>query len=192
MDTINSDQVRSVNLFSQVSEAHFPRLLKAASLRIAPSRTVLFMEGDHPDALYTLIAGTVELFSRHHERRCTVSILQCARPFMLSSIFDDRHRISARTLASSRLVVVPTEVIRELIETDLAFARQAARELASDYHLVIADFKDSRLRTTIERLADWMLRSDLKAGGSGRFAMSYDKRTLPRSSCASTTDSSNH
>jgi CRP/FNR family transcriptional regulator, transcriptional activator FtrB len=51
-------------------------------------------------------------------------------------------------------------------------------ELAGDLRDIIEDFKNHRLRTSVERLAEWMLRSDQRAGGTGRFAIPYDKRTL--------------
>ena len=175
---IDADLVRSIHLFGSISDRHFHGLLKAASLRHAAPRTVLFKEGDRPSVLYTLIEGSVELFSKHRERRCTIAVIRSIRPCMLASVVEDRNAMSARTLERSQFLLVPAKVIHQLIETDPAFASAATRELADECYEVVEGFKDHRLRPTIERLANWMLRSDVDAGGRGRFAIPYDKRTL--------------
>jgi CRP/FNR family transcriptional regulator, transcriptional activator FtrB len=174
----DADRMRSVQLFTRVSDAHFHTLLKAASLRHVEPRTILFREGDRPTVLYTLIEGSVELFSEHHERRCTLGVIRSTRPCLLTSIVRERSPMSARTLERSLLLLVPAKLIHELIETDLGFASAATHELAGECYEVVEDLKNHRLRTAIERLAHWMLRSDKSAGGSGSFAIPYDKRTL--------------
>ena len=50
-----ADRARSIHVFSNVSEACLPSLLKLASMRYFPARTVLFNEGDRATALYSLI-----------------------------------------------------------------------------------------------------------------------------------------
>lgn len=175
---IDAEQLRSVRLFKEVNDRHFPRLLKSASLRHVPARTVLFREGERPTVFYTLIDGSVELFSETHERRCTISVIHSIKPCLLTSIVNDRNPMSARTLERSQLLLVPAKVIHALIETDLGFACAATHELAGDCEDVVEDFKNHRLRKTMERLAHWMLRSDAIGGGTGRFAIPYDKRAL--------------
>jgi len=171
-------RLRSVDLFSHVSDAHFRKLSRAASLRRLPARAMLFREGERPRVLYTLIDGAVELFSQHHDRRCTIAVLRSIKPCVLTSIMVDRNPMSARTLESSELLVVPARLIHEMIETDPGFTAAASHELARDCRDVTEDFKTERLTTAIERLASWMLRADAEAGGTGQFALPYDKRTL--------------
>lgn len=171
-------RLRSVDLFSHMSEPHFRKLAHAASLRRIAANTVLFREGERPRVLYTLIDGAVELFSQHHDRRCTVAVLRSIKPCVLTSIMQDRNPTSARTLEESQLLVVPARLIHEMIETDPGFTAAASHELARDCNDVTEDFKMERLTTAIERLASWMLRADAEAGGSGHFSLPYDKRTL--------------
>ena len=171
-------RLRSIGLFSHVSDAHFRKLARAASLRRFPARAVLFREGERPRVLYTLIDGAVELFSQHHDRRCTIGVLRSVKPCVLTSIMQDRNPMSARTLEDSELLLVPARLIHEMIETDPGFTAAASHELARDCSDVTEDFKTERLTTAIERLASWMLRADTEAGGTGCFVLPYDKRTL--------------
>ena len=59
-----------------------------------------------------------------------------------------------------------------------SFARAIMYELAGELRELIKHFKNQRLRTTVERLAEWMLRSDQDAGGTGHFVIPYGKRVL--------------
>ena len=175
---LDADRLRSIDLFKGVSDLHFQGLLKSASLRHVPTRTVLFKEGGRPNVLYSLIEGAVELFSEHNNRRCTVAIISSVKPCVLASIWWDHHPLSARTLRRSEVLLVPARLLHDLVETDVGFASAATRELASECHEVVEHVKNYSLRTARERLAHWMLRFDEDVGGNGQFTIPCDKRTL--------------
>ena len=85
---------------------------------------------------------------------------------------------SGRTLEASRILVIPAEVVRGLFGQDSAFARAIVRELASGFRDMIKQVKNQRLRTSVERLANWIVQQNLLNGGIGRFTLPHDKRTL--------------
>jgi CRP/FNR family transcriptional activator FtrB len=118
------------------------------------------------------------LFSEHHDRRTTIAVIRATRPFMLAAIEDNVCHVSARTLARSDLLSVPLSIIHQFMEADPAFSRAITRELAGELHDLIRDFKSHRLRTSVERLAEWMIRSDQETGSTGAFVIPHDKCTL--------------
>jgi CRP/FNR family transcriptional regulator, transcriptional activator FtrB len=126
-----------------------------------------------------LIHGAVELFSESQDRRFTIEIIRSTKLFMLTSVVDDLNPMSARTLEGSELLVVPVHAIHALINTDSAFTRAIAHELARDLRTTIEHFKTDRLRTAIERLAEWLLRSEQDAGGAGHFVIPLPKGYWP-------------
>jgi CRP/FNR family transcriptional activator FtrB len=174
----DADRVRSIRLFRRMSQTHFNKLLKSASLRDVAARTILFREGERPTALCTLIKGSAELFSEHHDRRSTIGIVRAMSPCVLTSIVGDRNPMSAQALEPSRLLLVPAALVHELIETDIGFASAATLELAGDCDELVENLKSQRMRTAIERLAGWMLYADQSAGATGSFAIPCRKRTL--------------
>src|SRR4249919_2047097 len=95
-----------------------------------------------------------------------------------SSQASEINPMAARTLERSELLLVPLKAIHELIDMDPSFARAIMYELAGELREFIKHFKNQRLRTTVERLAEWMLRSDQDAGGTGHFVIPYGKRVL--------------
>jgi signal-transduction protein with cAMP-binding, CBS, and nucleotidyltransferase domain len=93
-------QVRSIHLFKSLSEPSLPTLLKSASIKQFPARAELLSEGDRATTLYTLLQGSIELFSEHHDRRSSMAV----KHFVLASITGNTNPMSARTLARSDLL----------------------------------------------------------------------------------------
>jgi CRP/FNR family transcriptional regulator, transcriptional activator FtrB len=174
----DANRVRSIRLFKNMSDDRLPALLKSASIRHFPRRASLFSEGDRASCLYTLLHGSVELFSEHHDRRSTVAVVRSIKPIVLTLIVDDVNPVSACTLERTELLAVPLRLVHDLIDGDPRFAQAISYELAGHLLDVIEDFKNHRLRTTIERLAEWILRCDQDAGGTGCFVLPYGKRVL--------------
>ena len=175
---LDADRLRRIDLFKGVSDLHFQGLLKVASLRHVPARTVLFKEGGRPNILYSLIEGVVELFSEHNDRRRTVAIISSAKPCVLASIWWEHYPLSGRALRRSEVLLIPARLLHDLIETDVGFASAATREIAGGCHDVVEHLKDYSLRSAPERVAHWMLRYDEEIGGGGQFTLPCDKRTL--------------
>ena len=175
----DTDQLRSIPLFRDVSDGSMPILLKSASIQQFRTRTLLFTEGDQASSLYTVMQGSVELFSEHHERRSTIAVIRSRKPFLLTSMHEDNlNPFSACTLERSHLMVIPLKIMNELIKSDVLFARAMMVELVSEVRQLVEHCKNQRLRTTVERLAEWMLRADQAAGGTGQFVIPHDKRIL--------------
>jgi CRP/FNR family transcriptional regulator, transcriptional activator FtrB len=170
--------LRSLPLLGSASEEHTQKLAAVASLRTAPSRTILFAEGSRVEQLFVLTRGACELFSEQDERRFTVAVVRGAQALEVSSILAERHPLSARVLEPSEFVSVPVKLIIELSGRDTGLADALVHELAKESLQIIDDFKKHRLLNTTARIAHWMLQSDRQSGGSGRIVIPFDKRVL--------------
>ncbi len=74
--------------------------------------------------------------------------------------------------------MLPAEDVRHVFEIDHAFARAVVMELAYCYRGVIKGVKGLKLRTSIERLANYLLKLQKKLGGKSSFALNVEKRRL--------------
>ena len=70
--------VRSLPLFSEMSEANYKEILNAALLQRFPQHVTLINEGDLPDFLHIVVEGSVELFSAHNGRETAIDIIHWA------------------------------------------------------------------------------------------------------------------
>lgn len=171
--------VRDLPLFRNVTEAHFDALMAAALLQRFPEHTTLIREGELPDFLHVLVSGTVELFACWDRRETTVDIVRPVTTFILAAVIrDEVYLKSARTLAPAHVLMIPAQAVRDVFGRDAAFARSIVNELAERYRRVVRVLKDHKLRTGVERLANWILDEDRIQGNNGRVVLAHDKRTL--------------
>jgi len=170
--------IRLIPLFSDISDQARSELAAAATLRQFAARAVLFNEGSKPDNLYIVLKGSAELFSEHDERYCTLAVVPSVRPLGLGAVLSGHNALSARTLEQSELIAVPANLVIELLDRDAAFAKAVIEQLARDTRELVEDFKNHRLRSTVERVAHWMLRGDRDGGDTGHIVIPFDKRVL--------------
>jgi CRP/FNR family transcriptional activator FtrB len=78
---------------------------------------------------------------------------------LAATIKNAPYLMSARTLEKSRIVLIPSQDVRAVFDVDGNFARAIVTELAQCYRSVIKAQKDLKLRTSLERLANYLLRN---------------------------------
>ena len=179
MRTSDANQIRSVHLFRDMADDRFAALVKDAYLQRFPTKVSLIVEHDKPDFLHVVVEGAVELFSRHGGRETTIAVCRPVTTFILAAVVRDLpYLASGRTIEPSRVLMLPAEAVREAFDQDNAFARAIVRELSGSFRGVMKELKGQKLRTSAERLANWILVHNARNGGDGRFILPYDKRTL--------------
>jgi CRP/FNR family transcriptional activator FtrB len=179
MRAADQQTVRALELFANMREAHFRTLMNAAFLQAFPPRVQLIREGEPADFLHVLVEGAVEQFAAHNGRETTIEVLVPTTTFILAAVIrDEVYLKSARTLADSRILMIPAAAVRDVFGRDSAFARAVVAELASRYRSIVRTLKNQKLRTATERLANWILATDALSGATGRIALEFEKRLL--------------
>ncbi|WP_456388766.1 cyclic nucleotide-binding domain-containing protein [Profundibacter sp.] len=171
--------IRSLPLFKEMTDDSFAELVRGAYVQTFPPNMELILEGDPCDFLHIVVDGSVELLAGWSGRETTMTILREGATFILAAaIRDAPNLMSARTLERTRVIMLPAEDVRHVFEKDHAFARAVVMELAYCYRGVIKSVKGLKLRTSIERLANYLLKWQKKMGGSNSFDLSIEKRRL--------------
>ena len=171
--------LRSLDVFASMEDAQFDRLMRGAYVQNFPPMIELISEGDPSDFLHIVVSGSVELFSSWNGRETTMSTVWPVSSFILAAtIRDAPYLMSARTLEKSRIVLLPSVDVREAFDADPGFARAIVKELAQCYRSVVKNTKDLKLRTSVERLANYLLRQQKRHGGSPEFTLHTEKRRL--------------
>lgn len=179
MRSVDSQQVRALRLFETMSNDNFAALMQAAYLQTFPAQLELVAEGDPADFLYIAIEGCVELYARSNGREATMGVVRPVGTFILAAVIKDAvYLMSARTCQRSRILMIPSENIRDAFQKDAAFSRAIVVELASCYRGVVKEHKDLKLRTAVERLANRLLRYHRDQGAAGSLELPHDKRML--------------
>ena len=139
----------------------------------------MITEGDSADFLHVVVEGSVELYATGNGRETTVAIVQPVTAFILAAVLKDVvYLMSARTLESSRILMIPAGLIRDTMETDTAFCQAMVRELARGFRTMVKTVKNQKLRTAAERLANYLLVIHQQQGASGQIDLPFEKRLL--------------
>jgi CRP/FNR family transcriptional activator FtrB len=179
MRPADANIVRSLPLFSGMQDAHFETLIEAGYLQRFPHGVSFAHEGERPSFLHVLVDGSVEFYSARRDRETTLSFLKPPAAFILAAVvLDQLYLKSARTTERSVVVLIPAEAVRDVFDKDPAFARAVVAELALRYRGLVKDLKNQRLRTGLERLANWILAHNEQLGSPGTFELPVEKRAL--------------
>jgi CRP/FNR family transcriptional regulator, transcriptional activator FtrB len=179
LKAVHIPEIRSLPLFRGMEDGNFDELVRGAYIQNFPSQIELIAEGEPSDFLHVVVEGTVELFASWNGRDTSLAMVRPIGTFILAAtIRDATYLMSARTLQKSRIVLIPSEDVRSIFEKDAGFARAVVTELAQCYRAVIRNTKNLKLRTSIERLANYLVRKQKEAGGAMSFLLEIEKRRL--------------
>jgi CRP/FNR family transcriptional regulator, transcriptional activator FtrB len=154
-------------------------LLQGAFLQKFPERIDLAKEGDEADFLHVMVSGAVELYARYRDRETTIEVIGPPNSFIAAAVVLDRPYLkSARVIEPARILMLPAASVRTALGDDAAFACRIATELATAYRYITKDLKNQKLRTGLERLANWLVSRDREAGSPHRLIIPFDKKVL--------------
>jgi len=171
-------QIRELNIFQGIADESFDELMRASFLQTFPAHMELIEEGEPADFLHIVVEGCVELFANANDRESTMAMVYPVSSFILAAILKDAaYLMSARTNKKSRILMIPAVSVRSVFDSDPAFSKAMVMELSDCYRGVVKEHKNLKLRTSVERLANRMLRYRNKQQ-SDQITLPYDKKIL--------------
>ena len=171
--------IRKLDLFAQMADDNFTSLMRGAYVQNFPAQIELITEGEPSDFLHIVVSGSVDLFSTWNGRETSMATVRPISTFILAATIKNApYLMSARTLEKSRIALIPSQDVRAIFDADGNFARAIVTELAQCYRSVIKAQKDLKLRTSLERLANYLLRQQRHTGGGAAFELDFEKRRL--------------
>lgn len=179
MRTQEIQQLRELPLFSDMSQENLERLLDAALLQQFPAGVVLIHENTRADFLHVLIDGLVEIYTEQDGEEWGISLVRPVATFILAAVVNAKPYLSsARTLVASRVLLIPEKRIHEIFDQDVAFARTVAKELAHAYRGTVKKLKGYMARSSVERLANWILAEAQNNTHQANVVIPFDRGTL--------------
>lgn len=173
------ETIRRLDLFADMADQSFESLVVGAFLQRFPPRLQLITEGDPSDFLYVVLEGRVELFAQANNRETTIGMIEPLGTFILAATLKDQvYLMSARTLEPSRLLMIPSENVRKVFMEDQAFARAMSQELATRFRELVKLLKTQKLRTGVERLANYLLGHAREENGQLVVQLTMEKTVL--------------
>jgi CRP/FNR family transcriptional activator FtrB len=172
-------EIARLPLFREMEEVQRERIFSGSFLQVFPPQLTLFELGQHPDFLHVLIDGLVELYATSAGRDTTMRIVEpVTTAARMKLVTDMPYLMSARTLSSSRILLVPAALVREVVKQDCALMQATMHELALAYRDLVRALTDMKLRQSAERLGNLLLQQERRQGGKGTVKLKAEKRLL--------------
>lgn len=173
------DVLRQSPLFMDMSEDNFQRLIRPSFVQSFPPRTTLLSEDEPADFLYVVLDGLVLMSARSVESETVLEILRTGDIFILAAVLNDEICLqSAQTLTGGRVLMIPASLVRGLMSEDVSFMRAIVFETARAYRRLVKELKAQKLRGSVQRLANWIIKESLLNHGADVISIPYEKRTL--------------
>ena len=154
-------------------------LLPRLSIEDLPSKTVVLREGQVADSLCVLAKGLVQIFTSLGRSEATVLVLHPVTAFGVDAVLRNSVLLtSARAVRTCRIVRIPANDVRELVEQNQEFRQVIMNDLALSHENVVRELKNMRLRTGFQRLVAWIVAMQAQAGASSEIELPYDKSLL--------------
>ena len=173
------DVAKRLPLFADLEDEQIAQLLQRAELQRLPADAILFREGDLPHFLHVLVRGIVELYKGEAPRECGLMLATAGDVFMPAAVaFDEPYLNSARTLAASRILLLPADVVREQFARCHQLAINISRVLAGQFRMATRHIIDLKCLTAAQRLASFLLRLADESDSADGARLPVSKRHL--------------
>jgi CRP/FNR family transcriptional activator FtrB len=171
--------VRSFRIFRKLAASSVQELLQGAEIKRLARNTAFLREGETPKYFYLLADGIVELFASHDGDETTIDLVKRGNPVVVGDVIHNLPCVySARTLVPSQVLIIPAETLRHICDHDASLAAALLFEIAEHHRFLIRQLKDIKLRSSAERLANWILRAVPTHGDNRSVALMCEKRTI--------------
>ncbi|GGH26979.1 hypothetical protein GCM10007036_35200 [Alsobacter metallidurans] len=135
--------------------------------------------GERPGFVHVILEGAVEFFSIEAGREAMLCTVRDGLAVGLDALLSSDEPVhGARTLSTARLLAIPGSALIPALSKDPGLAFSAAVIASTLSTRLAKELAEQKLRTSIERLAHWLLRVQRHYGGAERFELPYSKRTL--------------
>jgi CRP/FNR family transcriptional regulator, cyclic AMP receptor protein len=153
-----ADSLKTVPLFSGLSEREIATLAEAAIVRTFPKNTIVVTEGERSDSLYVILSGRVKVFVSDEDGRDLVLNVEGAGQYFGELALDEGPRsASVATLEPSKMAVIPNDVLKAFLVNHPGAALPLIRVLIGHTRRATESLKNLAMLDVYGRVAKLLL-----------------------------------
>jgi CRP/FNR family transcriptional activator FtrB len=159
--------------FQAAGAAAMAHILKPSFTQILPRGAVLFEQGEQPDFVHVLLAGSIGLQSTVPQRGRTIVELFGPGELLLvpAVVLRLPYLASAVAMTEVRVLMIPGDVFRDGVARSHDLCRATTQLLARHWRLMVDQVVDLKLRSAEERVARFIARRVSTEAGAGSASM---------------------
>jgi CRP/FNR family transcriptional activator FtrB len=169
----------STSLFNRLNGRSSDQLLRHASVRGYSKGEFVFRSGESPEFVNVVLKGCVALTGQTDEGRNTViEFLEPGETFPIAAVALDRpYLLSARAATEIRLLQIPADRIRSMIQSNHDFSVTMVEILSHHWRLLATQVVDLKLKSSAQRLGAYLL-TMAKGGSSSEVRLPSERQLV--------------
>jgi CRP/FNR family transcriptional activator FtrB len=173
--------LRTTPLFGDVADPVLRRLTAFTSIVSAAEDTELYRQGDPADRLFLVLEGQVAGVSECGTGdTAVVEVIRSGQTLGLATVLARLPRLMGiRTVTQCRFLVIEAGGLLSLVEQEPSLTTALLRAEATEFHSLVRQVCDLKLRTTAQRLGCYLLGlTTEKQINATAMRLPFDKRLL--------------
>jgi CRP-like cAMP-binding protein len=169
------------HLFSELGPEQLAHVAGESQHLAVPRGNILFNRGDPAHGLFLLLEGQIKLaVTSPQGTEKVIGIIGAGESFGEAIIFLDRafFPIYAQATADSQLLLIPKNVIFELLDRDNTVARKMLAGLSIRNHQLVQDIESVALLTCTQRLIGYLLQISAGSVDSNSLTLPASRTTI--------------
>lgn len=169
------------HLFSTLDTTQLACVANETQHLAVPRGGIVFNRGDTANNLYMLISGQVKLAVNSPQgNEKVIGIIGPGESFGEAIIFLDQASfpIYAQATTDSQLLLIPKQVIFDLLKQDMTVSRKMLAGLSVRNRQLVQDIESVALLTSTQRLIGYLLQIVAGEHGSGNIRLPASKTTI--------------
>src|SRR3978361_2467797 len=153
------EALRGTPLLRAVSPQVMDRLVKISEIVNVAEDTELYRQGEAAGALYIVLDGQLAGFSTAaNGTTAVVEVIRTGETLGLATLLARLPRLmGVRTVTASRLLSIDANGLLGLVEQEPTLVTALLRAEANEFHALVRQVCDLKLRTTAQRLGCYLL-----------------------------------
>jgi CRP-like cAMP-binding protein len=171
------DLLRRVPLLAGLEPGSLADLLGEASIRNFGRPVLLFAEGDPARQFYVVLNGWVKLYRQTADgRESVIALFARGESFAEAVMFlGGAFPVSGAVVDEARLLVVPAEPFRRALQSDNELCFRMMAQMAVHLRRLVGQVEQLTVRSSSERLAQFLLKLAGAGAESAIVRLPYDK-----------------
>jgi CRP/FNR family transcriptional activator FtrB len=173
--------LRSTPLLGDLTDAVLERLAAIGKIVNAPEDTEICRQGDAADELIIVLGGQLAGFTTAANGTvAVVEVIRSGETLGLATLLARLPRLlGVRTVTPSRLLSIEAAGLLALVEQEPSLVTALLRAEANEFHALVRQVCDLKLRTTAQRLGCYLLSLSMeKQANATALRLPFDKRLL--------------
>ena len=172
--------LKETELYQRLGPETLDRLTRHCVVRDVPRNTLLTEQDQPAEYVHVVLRGRVALLAECIDGSNTIVTSFGGGDMFVTAaaVLQLPYLVSAKTVAPSRILLIPAARFRCALESEPALALYMVDVLANHWRLLVGHLRELKLLTAVERLASYLVARSGTTEGNANFVLTEDRRTI--------------